>query len=64
MRLHPYWHYLTRDILKPNREFNHRVRRGTRRGVKTLAFLCAYSAVIFIGRKHRITIRRLVSIPE
>jgi|GEM_PF-4813080 len=49
---------------EPNREFNRRGRRGTRRRLKTLAFLCAYSAVIFLDRKHRIAIRRPISIPE
>ena len=81
MRLHLYWHYLTRDIIEshkdsidampkgqalpePNREFNRGGRRGTRRMINTLAFLCAYSAVIFLDRKHRIAIRRLINIPE
>jgi hypothetical protein len=64
MRLHLYRHYLTRDIPEPNREFNRGGRRGTRRRIKTLAFLFAYSAVIFLDRKHRIAIRRPISIHE
>ena len=64
MRLHLYRHYLTWDIPEPNREFNRGGRRGTRRRIKTLAFLCAYSAVIFLNRKHRIAIRRPINIPE
>jgi hypothetical protein len=63
MRLHIYRHYLTHDIPEPNREFNRGGRRGTRRRIKTLRS-SVYSAVIFIDRKHRIAIRRPISIPE
>ena len=49
---------------EPNREFNRGGSGGKRRGVKTLAFLCAHSAVIFLDRKHRIAIRRPINIPE
>ena len=49
-------------LLEQNRKFNRGGRRGTRRLIKTLAFLCAYSAVIFLERKHRIAIRIPISI--
>jgi hypothetical protein len=63
MRLHIYRHYLTRDIPEPNREFNRGGRRGTRRRIKTLAFLCVLCGY-FLDRKYRIAIRRPISIHE
>ena len=49
-----------------NREFNCRVCKGTQSGNKRLNTLhySAPSAVIFLARKYRIAIGRLINIPE
>ncbi|MEA3283007.1 MAG: hypothetical protein U9Q68_10745 [Euryarchaeota archaeon] len=49
-----------------NREFNRRVSREAQRGNKRLSVLRSYapSAVIFLARKYKIAIGRLIDIPE